>query len=802
MAETKYTSVNLSKDTYGDAVRVSNLKLTFKYTAERDTTNPYTIKLSLEPQVLYNGDYWNANAAAVYFNKNDFSNKKVTTYTHACACNKNNDGTRQTLYGATGTTTASAENQYPSESNGAWVRGEWSGVEIAGVDELATSLTLYFNFSTEWGYGNFPNTIWNDGTTRDCRFPVTFEIPIGYTEYSGGISSILSSGGTVIKDNKDTTISWVSDIGTAINNPAKWQIKLRRFEDTSNGATIAEPSSTSYTLAYKTIVERGLTGTWFEARAVYKPTYGDEITSDWLKLSWNVKPTKPTMITPNTYYLDNTVGTSFSASGSVDSWNPNNGTLTQTCSPASLAAQTGTNGASFSVTATANDGLDNSETLTKTYIIFQRFETPSLTISNLSNGYLTPSSALVIPPLMIGETNYRGGKEEIIIEFGNTKIDTLSREGNALSSSTTYSNLLKTIYDKLGKNSFTLDSDIAENLKVTSTITSGELTGKSRTLTASLSIAKVTYSASLTQADGDIPIFPDNNSSPIILNNFTYEYGATAKGLDCRYTLYYRIDSNSWKYLSSGSASSKTSITRNLTDFSTAESFELGIEYEIVGLGYKTGIQQLTWENGINWIEKWKRNYEVKHALTGCKIDDDKIVDNSTSTESFEIQWTNYYTILNKENKPSTMIFVSSNATINDSTVACSFNNKVFEILNSYYNRELTLTIVNILNFKRSETSGVYFQPKEWTCTVTISDNGVQKDFFESTAENITGNVNIKANTSAKLLSSFTYNDKFGDNIKEELKSTALCSDEFTITTEASPVFATGDFAIEEVSTT
>lgn len=164
--------------------------LTFKYEATR-SSDATKVTFKLEPRIRYSGST-TSNAPTIFFNSSyptDSSTSTVTTFTHSCACNKtysskSGGSYKYNWYGGTGTSTASSDTDYPVDGD-AWVYGNWSSISVP-VDVTKTSVTLYFNFANEYGYGNYENdgkgtTIWN-GYAKKYRFGVTFEVPVGYTK--------------------------------------------------------------------------------------------------------------------------------------------------------------------------------------------------------------------------------------------------------------------------------------------------------------------------------------------------------------------------------------------------------------------------------------------------------------------------------------------------------------------------------------------------------------------------------------------------------------------------------------------
>lgn len=347
--------------------------LTFKYEATR-SSDATKVTFKLEPRIRYSGST-TSNAPTIFFNSNyptNSSTSTVTTFTHSCACNKtysskSGGSYKYNWYGGTGTSTASSDTDYPVDGD-AWVYGNWSSISVP-VDVTKTSVTLYFNFANEYGYGNYENdgkgtTIWN-GYAKKYRFGVTFEVPVGYTKNNAPTIGSAPELDLPKMSNLNTDIAssyftakWTAPSKIGTNNAvSKYKIHVGVWgkpDGKTNGrvsylyADNVSASTTSYKIYRSTIKDKvgvdantkyatsTIPSKYWECvdvqiEAVDK--YGNSTYSaiaGW-QVYWNEKPSAPTDIKflhGDTQWSGNVVKmtdyyySKITATGSIDRWLP------------------------------------------------------------------------------------------------------------------------------------------------------------------------------------------------------------------------------------------------------------------------------------------------------------------------------------------------------------------------------------------------------------------------------------------------------------------------------------------------
>lgn len=351
------TSYNFGVTTY----------LTFKYEAKRNS-DPTKVDFKIEPRIQYSGST-TSNAAAVFFNSNypkTSSKDTVTSFTHSCACNKtysNKSGGsyKYNWYGGTGTSTASSDNDYPVNGD-SWVYGNWSSITVP-VDVTATSVTLYFNFANEYGYGSYENdgkgtTIWN-AYAKKYRFGVTFEVPVGYTNNGNPgkptCTTDIGKMSSIDVASSYFTAKWTAPSKIGTNNSVKhyrvhvgiWGTIDSTTEKRKEYLYADNVTTTSLKITKSNLVDlvgippntkvtKGDSKYWkrTDVRIEAVNKYGGNTYSSVgsQQIYWNEKPSAPTATTikhgSNVSWTNNEVGmndyfnTRIEASGSIDKWLP------------------------------------------------------------------------------------------------------------------------------------------------------------------------------------------------------------------------------------------------------------------------------------------------------------------------------------------------------------------------------------------------------------------------------------------------------------------------------------------------
>ena len=357
------TEKELTKFTYGVTTYV-----TFKYEATRSSDGKKVV-FKIEPRIKYK-DSTTSNAAAVFFNSNyptTSSTTTVTTFTHSCACNSTysakdaNGNWKHNWYGATGTSTQSVDNDYPADSD-AWAYGNWSSISVP-VEPTSTSVTLYFNFYNEWGYGNYKSNgqaIWDKGA-KNYRFGVSFTVPVGYTQNGKpGTPTAVSDAGKIAGlatdvANEYITVQWDAPTLGTNNSVASYKIHVGvwgKIDGSTEGRKsylYASGITTRSQKIYRSTIESkvgidantkvteitGQSKYWncIDVRIEAIDEYGNSTYSEipgW-QFYWNERPTAPTNIRitnedadwpNNTVGMDNYWWAGVVAEGAIDRWIP------------------------------------------------------------------------------------------------------------------------------------------------------------------------------------------------------------------------------------------------------------------------------------------------------------------------------------------------------------------------------------------------------------------------------------------------------------------------------------------------